>query len=585
MLDFIKRNIFILIIFFTTLLLGFITFFTFLDKSFINLNQQNLKILLYTNLFFLILFFILIFKEISNSIKANINVKGSVANRKYIVFFSLFTLIPSILISIFSLFIFSFALDKYFDQKITSENNSYQLARDYVNEKEIKLFDIILVAFDLDKNFKLIENKKIFQKYLNNQRILRNLDQLHIINSEKELIMTAEGTDYIPIDDRAINMVLDDDRPLKIINAFENYSGAIIKLPQYENSFLYVVRYLDEDISNYLQESEEAVNFYYTVEDQSTGIKISFALIYVILVTLLLFLSITIAIRFSSRFFVSINNLITASEQIGKGDLNTKVPDIKTDIEMEKLISNFNSMIVKLKDQQQKLLHTERMEAWESIARKLAHEIKNPLTPIQLTIDNLRSKYMNDIKTENKDKFELNLKTINNQINQIENLVNEFSDFARMPKPVYKTNNLKNVILPNIELLKKLDKDIQFNFNQNQEIDFKFDFEQISRVCFNLMKNSVESLKEKGKKTTNFNKNIDIEINDHIDYISLKITDTGLGFKNINTSELTKPYFTTKTDGTGLGLSIVSKIINDHNGILTFTNLKNGAEVEIKFYK
>ena len=84
MLDFIKRNIFILIIFFTTLLLGFITFFTFLDKSFINLNQQNLKILLYTNLFFLILFFILIFKEISNSIKANINVKGSVANRKYI---------------------------------------------------------------------------------------------------------------------------------------------------------------------------------------------------------------------------------------------------------------------------------------------------------------------------------------------------------------------------------------------------------------------------------------------------------------------------------------------------------------------
>ena len=587
MLDFIKRNIFILIIFFTTLLLGFITFFTFLDKSFINLNQQNLKILLYTNLFFLILFFILIFKEISNSIKANINVKGSVANRKYIVFFSLFTLIPSILISIFSLFIFSFALDKYFDQKITTAvNNSYQLARDYVNEKRNKIeSDIILVAFDLDKNFKLIENKKIFQKYLNNQRILRNLDQLHIINSEKELIMTAEGTDYIPIDDRAINMVLDDDRPLKIINAFENYSGAIIKLPQYENSFLYVVRYLDEDISNYLQESEEAVNFYYTVEDQSTGIKISFALIYVILVTLLLFLSITIAIRFSSRFFVSINNLITASEQIGKGDLNTKVPDIKTDIEMEKLISNFNSMIVKLNDQQQKLLHTERMEAWESIARKLAHEIKNPLTPIQLTIDNLRSKYMNDIKTENKDKFELNLKTINNQINQIENLVNEFSDFARMPKPVYKTNNLKNVILPNIELLKKLDKDIQFNFNQNQEIDFKFDFEQISRVCFNLMKNSVESLKEKGKKTTNFNKNIDIEINDHIDYISFKITDTGLGFKNINTSELTKPYFTTKTDGTGLGLSIVSKIINDHNGILTFTNLKNGAEVEIKFYK
>ena len=365
MLEFIKRNIFILIIFFTTLLLGFITFFTFLDKSFINLSQQNLKFLLYANIIFLILFFILIFKEISNSIKSNISVKGSIANRKYIIFFSLFTLIPSILISIFSLFIFSFALDKYFDQKITTAvNNSYELAKNYVNEKRNKIeSDIILVAFDLNKNIKLTENKTAFQNYLNNQRVLRNLDQLHLINSKKQLIMTAEGTEYIPIDDRAVKMVINDDRPLKIINAFENYSGAIIKLPQYNDLFLYVIRYLDEDISKYLQESEEAVNFYYTVEDQSTGIKISFALIYVILVTLLLFLSITIAIRFSSRFFVSINNLITASEQIGRGDLNTKVPDIKTDIEMEKLISNFNSMITKLQDQQEKLLNTERMEA------------------------------------------------------------------------------------------------------------------------------------------------------------------------------------------------------------------------------
>ena len=587
MLDFIKRNIFILIIFITTLLLGFITFFTFLDKSFINLSQESLNYLLYLNIIFLILFFILIYKEILNSIKANINVKGSIANRKYIIFFSLFTLIPSILISIFSLFIFSFALDKYFDQKITTAvNNSYELARDYVNEKRNKIeSDIVLVAFDLNKNIKLFENKLVFQNYLNNQRLLRNLDQLHLINTKKELVMTAESTDYIPIDDRALKMVLNDDRPLKIINAFENYSGAIIKLPQYNNLFLYVVRYLDEDISKYLQESEEAVNFYYTVEDQSTGIKISFALIYVILVTLLLFLSITIAIRFSSRFFVSINNLITASEQIGKGDLNTKVPDIKTDIEMEKLISNFNSMIIKLKDQQQKLLNSERMEAWETIARKLAHEIKNPLTPIQLTIDNLRSKYLNDIKNENKEKFKSNLKMINNQINQIENLVNEFSDFARMPKPVYKDNNLNNVVLSNVELLKKIDKEIKINFNTNKTIRFNFDYEQISRVCFNLIKNSIESLQEKAKKTPNTNKNIDIEIIDHIDYISLTIIDTGLGFKNINTSDLTKPYFTTKTDGTGLGLSIVSKIINDHNGILTFANTDDGAKIEIKFYK
>ena len=176
-------------------------------------------------------------------------------------------------------------------------------------------------------------------------------------------------------------------QPLKIINTFENKSAAVVRLSNYDNTFLYVLKYIDKNISNYLIESEEAVNFYYKVENQNLGIRISFAIIYVSLVTLLLFLSITIAIRFSSRFFISINNLITASESIGRGNLDTKVPDLKADIEMERLNKNFSSMIERLKNQQEKLLTNERHEAWENVARKLAHEIKNPLTPIQLTID------------------------------------------------------------------------------------------------------------------------------------------------------------------------------------------------------
>ena len=237
---------------------------------------------------------------------------------------------------------------------------------------------------------------------------------------------------------------------------------------------------------------------------------------------------------------------------------------------MEKLIDNFNSMITKLKDQQEKLLNSERMEAWETIARKLAHEIKNPLTPIQLTIDNLKSKYLNDIKNENKEKFETNLKTINNQIRQIENLVNEFSDFARMPKPVYKENNLRDVITSNIELLKKLDTDIKFNFNSKNSFKFKFDYDQLSRVCFNLIKNSIESLKEKSKKTSKFSKNIDIEINEHIDYISLTIIDTGIGITQKAFKRIFERFYRTdkardrQKGGTGLGLSIAKHIIEAH---------------------
>ena len=126
MLDFIKKNIFICVIFIITLSIGFLTFLKFINKSFIELNETNLQTLLGLNIVLLLIFFVLIFLEIKNALRSNINVNGSKANKKYIAFFSLFTLIPSILISIFSLFLFSFALEKYFDNKITTAvNNSY----------------------------------------------------------------------------------------------------------------------------------------------------------------------------------------------------------------------------------------------------------------------------------------------------------------------------------------------------------------------------------------------------------------------------------------------------------------------------
>ena len=589
MLSFIKRHVFIILIFIFTLIISFITFLTFIGKSLILLNDINLNYLLFLNIALLLIFFLIIFKEIGSSIKNNINVRGSVANRKYIIFFSLFTLIPSLLISIFSLFLFSFALEKYFDNKITlAVNNSYELAKNYIDEKRNKIeSDIILVSYDLHKNAQIFKNNiKLLQNFLNAQRLLRGLDQIHIINKNRELLFSSSETGYLPVEEKAINMVLNDNKPLKIINAYENKSAAIIKIQSMNNAFLYVVKFLDKDISNYLKESEEAINFYYTVEDQRTGIKFSFALIYIIIVTLLLFLSITIAIRFSSRFFISINNLISASKEIGQGNLNTKVPEIVADKEIELLTKNFNSMINQLKLQQEKLLISERHEAWEHVARKLAHEIKNPLTPIQLIIDNLKSKYEKYIDSSEKEKYGKNLNTILSQIKQIENLVNEFSDFARMPKPLFRNNNLVNLINSNIELLKKTDETININlfFSKNVDLNFNCDYEQISRAIFNLIKNSIESIQEKASKIGNFNKKINIEIKRINNYIAINIFDNGIGFSSVITKELIKPYYTTKKKGSGLGLSIVNKIINDHNGTIKFNSDSSGTNIILNLH-
>ena len=586
MLTFLKRNLFITLVFLSTLTIGFITFLTFIDKSFVKLNDLNLQILLIFNGILLLVFFIMIFIEIKNSLKNNINVRGSIANRKYIIFFSLFTLIPSLLITIFSLFLFSFALEKYFDKKITTAvNNSYEIAKKYVDEKRNKIeSDIILIAFDLNKISNIFhDNPKRFKNIIDTQKLIRDIDQIHLIDSKGNLILSSSNSEYVSIEKRALEMVLNDDRPLKIINAYENRSAAIIKLSGYTDTYLYVVKFLDKDISRYLTTSEEAINFYYTVENQNLGIKISFALIYIVIVALLLFLAITIAIKFSSRFFISINNLITASEQIGKGNLEAKVPELKADKEMEILNRNFNAMIDRLKSQQEKLLISERHEAWESVARKLAHEIKNPLTPIQLTIDNLRSKYLSYIKSPDKEKYEINLKTILNQIKQIENLVNEFSDFARMPKPLFRENDLINLFKTNINLLQKIDTNIKINLKLNGIKNMKLvcDNEQISRVIFNLVKNSIESIQEKSLKTKVFDKIVNIEIKTISDYIIIEIIDSGLGFSSEETKKLIKPYYTTKQKGTGLGLSIVNKIISDHNGSINFNSQENGAKVQI----
>ena len=196
--------------------------------------------------------------------------------------------------------------------------------------------------------------------------------------------------------------------------------------------------------------------------------------------------------------------------------------------------------------------------------------------------------YVNQLDNDDQVDFKENLKIINNQIKQIEKLVNEFSDFARMPKPILQKNNLINLLKDNIKLLRELDPSIEIIFtNTSDQIILNSDKEQLSRVFFNLIKNSIESIQDKAIKDNNINKKITIELSDFNDHIKFIIVDTGIGFENLNfkIKDILNPYFTTKKNGTGLGLSIVNKIINDHNGNIKFIPIDSGAKIEIIFNK
>jgi len=591
MIHTIKNNKWVIATSLICILLGTLTFLTFINQSFIELNDFNLQILLVLDAVLLIVFFALIFRETYKIFNERRRKKlGSETSLKYIIFFSSTTLIPSILITIFSLFLFNVVVQKYFDKKIKSVvNNSAELAKNYLTQTRDSVeSDIMLMLGDINTQSNLFyDNPQKFINVLVTQRLLRKLDEVYLLDSSGNIIMSnvvEANLVFVRPPEEAFTLALNG-KPVRISDPNKSRTSALVKLDNFIDTYLYIVKFMDIKVVNHLKQTGEAINFYYTVQDQQTGIKITFAIIYVLIVSLLLFLSIIIAINFASRLTLPIVNLISASEKISSGDLNTKVPKIETDDEFKKLNDNFNSMIVKLKKQQDKLLLSERHSAWESVARKLAHEIKNPLTPIQLSIDRLKEKYLNKVGDDNKN-FSSYLDTINKQIKDIEYLVNEFSDFARMPKPILKKMDLNKIILQSFKLNQLSEPNINFIIKEKKLTNYiNGDEEQLNRVFLNLFKNSVESINEKIVKDVDFKGKISVDIKDDSHYIYVTITDNGVGFGNVDKTKMLNPYFTTKKKGTGLGLAIVTKVINDHNSTILFTSIKEGARVEISIPK
>ena len=576
MFKIIKNFNWIILSSFLCIFMGIVTFLTFINEGFVPLTDKNLQNLLIVDIFLLLLFFTLIFRNFYRFYyTGKKNKKGSQTNLRYISIFSLFTVIPSLIVAVFSLILFNFGVQNYFDKQITKAvNNSFDVAKNYLEEsKENVLSDVILMSVGLNRVSGLYySNPNRFQTILRSEKILRKIDDVYLIDSLGNILLSDVRDiteEFIVPSDEDYDEALEG-KPVFISDNLENKTTVMTKLTSLVDTYLYISRNIDPEILRYLNETEQAVSFYYSVENSQTGIKVTFAIIYIIVVTLLLFLSTSIAITFASRLTKPIVNLIGASDSISKGALDIKVPELETDEEFQQLNKNFNQMIERLKEQQDKLLITERYEAWESVARKLAHEIKNPLTPIQLSIDSLREKYKDKLNQDSKN-FEKYLETINRQIRDIEKLVNEFSNFARMPRPIFKKIDLIQLITKSSDFIKMTSKNSINVIKNTQDKFIEGDEDQLNRVMINLIKNSEEALEDIKQKDPNFKGNIDIEIVSNNDYITLRIHDNGPGITDAK--KAMTPYFTTKKTGTGLGLPIVTKIINEHNG--SFSIKKN----------
>ncbi len=208
------------------------------------------------------------------------------------------------------------------------------------------------------------------------------------------------------------------------------------------------------------------------------------------------------------------------------------------------------------------LLKAQRMAAWREVARRIAHEIKNPLTPIQLSAQRLRRRYLDRFDTDDA-VFDECTTMIIKQVDDLKTLVNEFSSFARMPASNPSINNLNDVIKEALVLFQEGHKEVDFQLKVDVSLPaFSLDQEQIKRVIINLLDNAVAAVDGDGQIS------IETTFNDSLQIATIKVTDNGSGIPAEDKPRLFEPYFSTKKTGTGLGLAIVSTIISDHNGYI-----------------
>jgi len=212
------------------------------------------------------------------------------------------------------------------------------------------------------------------------------------------------------------------------------------------------------------------------------------------------------------------------------------------------------------------LIKAQRMAAWREVARRIAHEIKNPLTPIQLSAQRLRKRYLAYFSGDDQ-VFDQSTETIIKSVEELKNLVNEFSQFARMPAAQLTPCSLNSIITEAVTLYSEAHRQVAFRFIADNTLpELQLDRDQIKRVLINLLENAVAAVAENGNVT------IETSYNPELKMASFTVADTGHGISKEDRPRLFEPYFSTKKSGTGLGLAIVNTIITDHHGFIRVRN-------------
>ena len=658
-------------------------------------NEEATLALIAINAGFVLLLIALIGREIHRILMARR--RGKAASRlhvRIVAMFALVAAIPAIMVAVIASITLDLGLDRWFEIRTkTIINSSLSIAEAYVRENARNLQGTTLsMAYDLDNARALYSlDRTGFRNFLSQQATGRALAHAALIRSDGSFLMTAETAADFEMPEPPLEAVqtASDGRPVLIEPRVRNIVGAIVKLREIEDAYLYTIRLVDPEVIKARQIVTANTNEYRGLENNRRNTQIAFALLYLGLTLIIVLSAIWTGIAVADRLVRPIRQLISAADEVATGNLDVSVPVRVSDGDVASLGDTFNKMLLQLKSQRNELLaakdviderrrfseavlagvtagvigvdplgvvtivnrsaetmlaisakdsvgrnlsailphigrvfevgrksgrpvyreqvtfyragaertfnvqitieqadsegeeksyvvtvdditdlvQAQRSSAWADVARRIAHEIKNPLTPIQLSAERIRRRY-GKVITEDREVFDQCTDTIIRQVGDIGRMVDEFSAFARMPKPDMQALDLREPLREASFLVEMSRSDIAFHRDFGEEpLTGTFDSRLLTQAFGNVIKNATEAI-EAAERVDGTQGEIRIRARRHNGFVYVDVIDNGKGLPRENRQRLLEPYMTTREKGTGLGLAIVAKIIEQHGGIV-----------------
>ncbi|QFT32073.1 PAS domain-containing sensor histidine kinase [Roseibium porphyridii] len=614
---------------------------------------------------------------------------------RVVALFSVVAAVPAILMAILAAITLDRGLDRWFEERTRQIiDNALTVAQAYLQEHaRVLRGDLIAMTNDIDRAKAVYDFEPTrFDQFFATQVSLRGILAAFILDSEGKVVtrVVLDPNADVPLPPADSFFKAKSGDPILIAPGSSNIVGGIMKLSAYDNFYLYAVRAIDPRVVEYLRLAETGASQYQQMESSRFGVQVAFALVYLGVALVLLLSAIWIGFGFANRLVSPIRTLISAADEVAKGNLAVKVRTEKSGGDLANLGTTFNKMTGQLLGQRDALLaaneqidrrrrfneavlsgvstgvigiddeasimlinrsalellqldeiqilnkplmevvpelnecirellendgdrlperqieiarggrlrtinvritteqstrrehgfvvtldditdlvSAQRNSAWADVARRIAHEIKNPLTPIQLSAERIRRRYGKRIE-EDRQVFDQCIDTIVRQVGDIGQMVDEFSSFARMRKPNKSSGDLREAVRDAAFMQSVANPEISVTADvPDTPVKAVFDARLIGQALTNVVKNATEAVSaregEDAPKGT-VKVRLSGEGPDQSGRIVIDVIDNGVGLPEENRSRLLEPYMTTREKGTGLGLAIVRKILEDHGG-------------------